>query len=476
MDLLATSSVRTDLAAGSGRRPAAGPWRRLWDRRPGRPPPRRAGRTRSPAASARASGSDGSRSGLDDHDRQAARPRHGDVEPVARVEELDAARQLRRARRWPSSRSTPAPPGPGTCRPCRPGAAAEPALERLLDLGDVGVVRRHDEDVVERQRRTRRPSRSVHGPPRSGSTSVGDASASSGSTATSPPWSTGEQRIPVPSTGPAPMALARVGGVGLEPALVEHLGDEPVDRGMHPVGRVAGTSRDPAAMRCARRRGGAPAPTRRRRRDGRPARPGAAGSGRRAGRSSSRRRRIATTLASESWPASSTKRTSSSVHLRAGEEPAVPAATSTGPSARAGPTSAFVPARRHRAAVGRLVVVERWKTRSGDPGLARGLVGLVEHVRDRLVRLGGHPDPPARRDQRDDLRRPGPGLARAGRALDRQDARSRSRSRAIRRGIERGSPGRERLAGRHAGDPRRPAAGGGPGRLGTARAVDPAVR
>src|SRR4051794_2282768 len=60
-----------------------------------------------------------------DDDGEPARPGHGDVEAVPRVEELEVARSVVGRRRRPRGHPGPRPPAPGLVGPAHPGGVAE---------------------------------------------------------------------------------------------------------------------------------------------------------------------------------------------------------------------------------------------------------------------------------------------------------------------------------------------------------------
>ncbi len=225
--------------------------------------------------------------------------------------------------------------------------------------------------------------------------------------------------------------------------------------------------------RRSRRRAGARAPTARRRADGSPSAAGRAAAGRRAARGCRRPARRPRAFASDTWPASSTKSTSS--------EPAISVARPD-PGRGAGDVDLAVRERIAHVVVARPAAGARrrsdrspcagfWPIRTAHAALLRLLGDLVEQVADDLVAVGGDADPPPAPDEVDDELGPGGGLAGPGRPLDgevrvveqrREPAqRRRRRARPGRRRAGRAAP-RVRIRGRRTG-PRRTGAAGAAG-------------
>ena len=132
-------------------------------------------------------------------------------------------------------------------------------------------------------------------------------------------------------------------------------------------------------------------------------------------------------LASENWPASSMKRTSTlPMALSLAQSQAVPPHDVDAAHRRAPPEQ---PRRRLRLVAPSAQVTMPsspgfWPTRTarlGDSGCSgRRREHLVEQLADDLVAVRRHPDLPARGDEVEDHARPAPGLARARRTLDGQ--------------------------------------------------------
>ena len=169
-------------------------------------------------------------------DGQSAGSRHGDVEAVARVQELEVARRVVGRRRG--------------CRVDRHGRLlalelvdrahspghADPALDGPVDLGDLGVVRRHDDDVVEGQR----PGGALAVRP-GAAEERGDQPGHGLGLLTGPRRPSAVVDRPEPDARPLddgsrPDRLPGIGGIRHDPVLVERLRHESVHRRMHPVG------------------------------------------------------------------------------------------------------------------------------------------------------------------------------------------------------------------------------------------------
>ena len=309
----------------------------------------------------------------------------------------------------PSSRRRPSPPGPGTCRPCRPRRRRE----RLPQQLHLGVVGRDDDEV--RRSSGRSPAVSMCREP---SISARDRVA--------PP----RRVLPVAlvldrqvaHTGPERRrSRSQHAAIGLEPALVERLRDEPADVRVHPPGPL---EEDAAILGDRRRvrRAGARAPRR-------PRRPGAspcehlarAGAGRRAGRGCAR---------TSPWRARPRARPGRPRRRRGSRASRRSAACA---KSHAVPADELVTSRQSATVVefvDPVALVERLRVAAARLLAAaerRALLGAPpprprEQVVDRLVARRGDADALARAEQCDDQPRRRPRLAGAGRALDEEMA------------------------------------------------------
>ena len=143
-----------------------------------------------------------------------------------------------------------------------------------------------------------------------------------------------------------------------------------------------------------RRPAGARGPRPRRLPGGCPARPAAAGSGRRAGRASARNRPRSTTVARDSWPASSTNRTStaSAMSSRAHNQ-LVPPTTSNSPLARPAATFSFDEIRSTSSwGDASSASPASWTIRTESAASCGGVRHGIEEVGDHAMRLGGDAD------------------------------------------------------------------------------------
>ena len=382
-----------------------------------RPSPR-TGRTRWPAASGPASGRARAEVGRADDHGHAAGARRRDVEPVPAVQEVHAARrELRAGRRQ------------------RVDADRRLLALELVDRPDPG--RRRQQPLDRRRpgrctarRSARRPSRSAarrrcgrptsRRPRRVDRATAATRLASTGDSLSAPSVATSMTRGPTPSSSGTSDVSRWISSCGsrFESVVVEDLGREVAQRRMESPGVSRGRARGPAASSPGRPSTWASADR---------SAPGGcvpfSGWSSCCGSPSSTRlsvaRAIATTFASEIWPASSTNSTSTDSGIfDETHSHDVPAARFARPSSRRARTSEASLRMDHDGSVDAPGPWARAGSRRTSPGSAASMTARRRFA-DDLVAGGGDPDAPAGTQERHDHPGARVGLARPGRPLDR---------------------------------------------------------
>ena len=158
--------------------------------------------------------------------REALRARDGDVQSVARHQEVEPARDVLAARRRHRVEDDRRPRAPGTCRRCRPRrrAGSRSRSSRTCALyGATTITSACTERPLDRDRRGTCGRAAARSP-------LAIASASSSDSTRFPSCATASQRTPTPSE----VVRSAQPGIECEPPLVERLRDEPADLRVHP--------------------------------------------------------------------------------------------------------------------------------------------------------------------------------------------------------------------------------------------------